>query len=624
MVTIRRFIEKLSHRFNWIVPLCIVAAAFIIRLMYLNQVSDIPTFDHPIMDEHYHVQLVEQILNNTLPQEPFFRAPLYPYTLALLFTLTGKSFYWSRFIQIIIASLLPLLIYGIGLRLFNRSIAFWSAVTAVFYPTFLYYDTSLLITSLMTVLTTLLLLLLYRCQDNPTRTVNFIMAGLLLGVAGLARPNILLFGPALFIWIWLVIKPHIGFKPAIIRFALIGFSTLFVILPTTLRNYVVSHDPVFIAWQGGFNFFLGNNRQASGWSATAPGIDQTWQGGYLQAIAIAEQAAGHRLKRSEISDFWYDKAWEEIAADPGHFVALQLRKLRLFLNGYEIPNNQDIYLVRQFAPIIKPLLFTGVVYFPFGILIPLAVLGLVLSLRKWRFYLLLYLLLGSYIISLQLFFVCARYRQPLIPVLILLAVFAIVRLIRYFRQRNYRTASVCLLLIGLVMVESNHDMLLLDPARIKAENHLLLGNAYLEQGQTVRAEKEFRKAITVDTTFAQGYNNLGMLLAKRKSYFEAISLFQKAISIDPETVESFFNLATVYLEKQDINSALEVLKQARRFHPYNDYVYLKLGLTYYEVGKIADAKEAIQQCLRLNPDNNVAREVYQQIITAEQDSLSTQ
>ena len=130
-----RLFEKLSGQSRWLTPLLIFLAAFSIRVVYLNQISEIPTFDKPIMDEQYHLELAAQINSESgLPEEPYYRAPLYPYFLATVYNLTGESVYWTRLLQILLGALLPLLLYFLGLRIFNRSVAFWSAAIAAFYP----------------------------------------------------------------------------------------------------------------------------------------------------------------------------------------------------------------------------------------------------------------------------------------------------------------------------------------------------------------------------------------------------------------------------------------------------------------------------------------------------------
>jgi len=596
----------------WLVPLFIFLAAFLVRLVYLNQIQSMPTTTYPVMDEKYHISLAEKINAGATDPEPFFRAPLYPYFLAGLFKITGSSLYWSRIVQIALGALLPLLLYLFGLILFNRTVAFWAAALAVFYPTFLYYDVSLLITFLMVLLTLLLVWQLYRTQDRP-RLMNFIISGILLGVAGLARPNILILGPVLFIWVWLVLRETQPTKKALVNYIIIGAAAFIIILPVTVRNYVVSGDPVFIAWQGGFNFYLGNNRLASGWSATVPGIDYSWEGGYQEAIVIAENNLKRTLKRSEVSDFWYDLAFDEILSDPAAFISLAFKKLRLFFNGYEIPNNQNLYFAREYAPILKPLLFDKILYFPYGLVAPLALLGLGLTFQNWRKYLLIYLVLGSYLFSLILFFVCARFRQPVMPLLLLLAVFAVYRLAEIIRKKQTKNAVLIIFILALLVWESNHDMLGLDPNQVRAEDYFMLGAAELEYGRTVEAELDFYRAIGIDSTHGASYNNLGLIYANRKNYNQALPLFRKALRYEPMNPENYFNYATTLMSLNNFNEAVAILERARQIHPLNFYVHYKLGMTYYQMNQLDQAEKSLTESLRLNPDNDHARQLLRQI-----------
>jgi predicted membrane-bound mannosyltransferase len=120
------------------ISIALFLAAFLIRFIYLNQLESMPNFDEPQMDERYHLEVANQINSGTLPDEPFFRAPLYLYFFAAVFNLTGESFYDTRLIQIILGSLLPVLILLLGVRVFNRTVAVVAAAIAVIYPTFIY------------------------------------------------------------------------------------------------------------------------------------------------------------------------------------------------------------------------------------------------------------------------------------------------------------------------------------------------------------------------------------------------------------------------------------------------------------------------------------------------------
>ena len=602
-------------------------ASFGVRLIYLTEIRSMPTFESPVMDERYHLELARQINSpEGLPKEPFFRAPLYPYFLAMIYRITGGSLFWCRFIQIALASFLPVLILLLGLMLFTRTIAYISAAIAVFYPTLIYYDASLLITFLEVLLFTLVIYQLYRCQKRPG-SVNFALAGLLIGLAGLARPNVLLVIPALIIWIWLILSKQLGWKAALVRYLTLIAVAAITISPATVRNYVVSGEFVPIAWQGGFNFYIGNNLHASGWSATVPGIDVTWQGGYRQMISIAEYAMGHKLRRSEVSDYWYRAAMREIFRDPGHFLKLILLKLRFFINGYEIPNNQHIYMANSFAPVLAIFLHDHPFFFPYGILAPLACVGLLMSLVEWRKYLLIYLASGAYVISFLLFFVCARFRQPLIPILILFAVYAIARFSQFIKKKQLIDIGIYAIIAAALLFESNHFILNLSRRRIEADSSYLIGSSYLTiykegvRGQPdkpltdplpneiIQAQYYFRQALASDSTFGLAYNDLGTIAMRRRRWDEAVNYFQKAETVDATKPEPFLNHFMVFVRTGRPAQGVPILEQAARLFPMNEEIFMDLGLAYLEIGEKEKAKTALTQCLRINPNNARARKL---------------
>ncbi|MFH2056318.1 MAG: tetratricopeptide repeat protein [bacterium] len=605
---------SLSRKKLLILLLGLFLAAFLVRFIYLNQLTSMPSFDSPVMDEGYHLKTAEQINSaDGLPDDPYFRAPLYLYFLAKILLIAGGSLYWVRMVQILIGSLLPILVFFLGRRLFDPKIALISAAIAVIYPTFLYFDNSLLITSLMVILTTLLCLQLYRTEQKPTN-LNFILSGLLLGLAALARPNVLLFGPALLIWLWLVVKSRIGLRQSLLKYALLAGATILVILPVTVRNYAVSGDFVLIAWQGGFNFYLGNNKDASGWSAGVSGIDRSWERSFQEPIAIAEKARGHALKRSEVSDYWYEKTFDDIGSDPGHFLALLGKKLRLLVNGEEIPNNQNIYMVREFVPIVKYLMFKDPLFMPYGLLLPLALAGIALTARQWRKYLLLYLLLGSYSLSLILFFVCARYRQPLIPILILFAVAAVSQLAGIFRKGKLFQGLLVIALVGLLMVDTNSSLLGGRDDYAEATDHYSLGVHLLQKQDLQGAEREFLQALDIFPDYARAYVDLGWIYRRTKSPEEALNYYNLALRADPSIWEAYLNIAEILNKMGRSEEALKVLEKARDTAPNNEFVRLELAQALYALGQQDRAEMEITEAMRINRDNPRVKRAYEMIM----------
>ncbi len=587
--------------------------ALVVRTIYLNQLTAMPTFEHPVMDEQYHLELAERINSPSgYGPEPFFRAPLYPYFFAFLYQLTHHSLYWARLVQVALGALLPLIVYLLGARFFTRPTAIAAALVAAVYPTFIYHDVTILITSLKTLMAGLIVLQLYRTERN-LRTTDFVLSGVLLGIATLARPNFAVIAPALLIWTWIIVKPRIGLKSAIVRYALLLCSMAVAVAPVTIRNFVASGEFVPVAWQGGFNFFLGNNRLATGWSATVPGLDYTWDGGYRDAITVAETRMGRPLKRSEISDFWYGQGWDEIRANPGHFLGLAAKKLRLFFTGYEIPNNEDMYVVRQFSPVMKPLMFADSIKFPHGVLAPLALIGMAFGLRMWRRFLLFYLFIGSYIASFLLFFVCARYRQPIIPFLILFALYGVQRVSEAIRRRDRRAlAAVGVALAGLTAL-CNYDRLGLDPARTAAENNFMFGNVYLDQGELDRAAGYYKEAVASDSTFAPPYANLGIVYSRIRLFDDAAKAYAKAINLEPQTIDAYYNLGAMHIGNGDLATGAAWLERALKVNPLSAPVHALLAIAYFEQHRFSDARKSAGEALRLDPSNESAGKLLREL-----------
>src|SRR5262249_32132963 len=80
------------------------------------------------------------------------------------------------------------------------------------------------------------------------------------------------------------------------------------------------------------------------------------------------------------SRFFVARVVAYAGTDPLGFAALQPKKVRLLLGGDEILRNQAIYPVRADSPVLRLLLWKipGLA-FPFGLLLPPAVLGLVVG-----------------------------------------------------------------------------------------------------------------------------------------------------------------------------------------------------------------------------------------------------
>jgi tetratricopeptide (TPR) repeat protein len=102
-----------------------------------------------------------------------------------------------------------------------------------------------------------------------------------------------------------------------------------------------------------------------------------------------------------------------------------------------------------------------------------------------------------------------------------------------------------------------------------AEAHTFLGWTYHFQGKVEDAIAECKRAIEVDPTFGNPYNDIGAYLIDLKRYDEAIPWLESAIAAPRYDPRHFphFNLGRVYSAKGMITRARQCFQDALHIEP---------------------------------------------------------
>lgn len=582
-----RQIER--HLFNPNVFLPVLA--FLIRLIYLLHIQSSPYFDSPELDAAMHDRWAQGIAHGDFwGKEAFFRAPLYYYFLGLIYYVFGHSYFVPRFIQILLGAISTWLTYRLGRRLFGQTVGVVAGVAYAICGPIIYTEAELLIPALLLPLLLLTLIQLDK-QRGAASNWGFFLAGCLLGLAALARPNVLIFIPFVWLWILWVLRGKL-------RWCLsFSIGIILLIAPVTLRNWIVGHDLVLIASQAGVNFYVGNNPKSDGYTAIVPGTPGDWEGGYRATIQIAEDAAGRKLKPSEVSRYWFQRGWSEMASDLPAWIALTWRKIRLLYSGHEIGNNEDIYFQRRWSWLLGLLMWEKIIGFPFGILLPLGFLGVALQF-DWRKNALLILFFLSYSASIVAFFVCTRYRLPLIPILTIWSGVAIVNLLRIAKERTFKAHWPAIAFFVLLLIVANQNPLAGKGIR-GFEGAYYLGNKYMEKGQYPEAVDTYREAQELNPHSAFPYYGLALIWMKQGKIAEAREELERALAEDSAFTQARNNLALILFQQGNPEAAIAQYLTVLKQDSSNVFAHRGLADVALSLGDFEQAEEHYQKANEL-------------------------
>lgn len=579
------FVRNVPVRFFLILWL----VGFALRLLYLYQIADNPFFNNLNNDPLTFDNLARQIASGQwIGSEVFFKAPFYPYFLAIIYKLFGHSYLVPRLIQLIAGSLLFIPVYWIGRHSFDEAMARLAAALTATYDMFIYFEGELLITSWVVLFNVLAVWQLYRSlQQN--RFGQWLLAGILIGLSAIARPNILLFCPFIPLWLWFASDPK-KVRPIIKSTLLLAIGCLLPVAPVTVRNYMVSHDFVLVSAQGGLAFQGGNNPAYDGVFAVPTGVNQI--GGNFweeECHRLAEVTAGRSLKPSEVSRHYFRQGWQYLTNDPRGALKLYGRKIHLLFHGYELGNNQDIYFFKQFSPVLRwnPIRF--------GWLMPLALMGIFFSFRsQWKRRSLLLVFSGVYSISILLFLISTRHRMPLVPFIILFAAGGLIHFYRWAQANDYRliiTRGIvfCLLLLGLNIP--------VYPAQSRnfAQEEFNLGSAYYRAGEFELARKHLNACLSLNPHFPRAHLNLGAIALSAGELTAARAEFETELTANPNDEMAWNNLGAVEEQAGRLEPARQNYRQAIAIRPTYREAIRNLARLEQQTGNLEEAYQVLQK-----------------------------
>lgn len=568
-----------KNSFRNVVPLLIILVVGIgIRTLNLYFFANSPIFTPFSPDEIYHHLWAQRIASgDIIPQGVFFRAPLYPYLLALFYTIFGSNFWSGRLLGLLIGAATILLGYPTTRRLAkNRTAGLISAGIFAITPVFFYFESRLLLDSFLVPIALAMLYFLLRFLDSDTISDLF-WAGLFGGLFAITRPTILVVLAVLFIYL-VVRRGRAEVKSsANLRRALIfALGAAILILPVMVWN--ISRGVfVPISSQGGINFYIGNNSKSDGVSAALPELGDAWE--YSDAARLASSATHKTLSAAGVSHFYFAKGLRFWHEHPSRAALLFAKKLYLLFHRVFIGNNGDMSFFRHWSPLL---------YIPLGmgVIAPLGLIGLLLLGKDDKAYI-LWLVLLSYSFAIALFFVNTRFSLPLYAVLVPAASLFLVKMPSLWREwsarRKFLLSGVFLILVVLLNVDflGAHNL-------SRGDYKFAMGISLISQGKFDEARSAFEQSLVENPSKRGAHLNLGIIAMKKKDISTAFSEFKMEAKVKGDVAKALSNLGVIARLKGNERSALDYGTRAIAVEGPLEEPYYNLAMSYYHFRRFRD------------------------------------
>lgn len=449
----------------------IVLLAAALRLMFFQQFRSSDFYDCPELDMRTYVRQAQVIAKDGLRGlGVIWRPPLYPALLSLSLKVADNSLLPAMVLQVLLSSLSAGLIYLIARHFASDGIALAAATMYAAHWIGIFFSALFLGTSLFIFL---LLLSLWLLVSDATRTAPLVLAGLVAGLSALVRTEVLV---CVIVWAaWITWRRHFA------RAALFVVAAIIPILPITVHNYRMTGQVIPITAIGGYNFFVGNNAHADGKTVWA-------SKDALNKLGVPED-----LPPLENQSRYMKAALGDILKNPARFAGLILKKAYYLLNAYEISSNTDIYyVISDTSPMLAVLAL-----FSFGILLPLAVVGIVFGKYSRRAAIPVFLFMIPFALVLLAFFITARFRAPLIPMLCVFATLG-VSTIWSERKKLLTSGRTMLLTFVFFLVFCNTQFFGVADPRDNQEINLRQAFAFHSRQRTESCRKMLRHVLAVD------------------------------------------------------------------------------------------------------------------------------
>lgn len=367
--------------------------------------------------QDYKIAADSILRNFTYPRQsiglPFFRPPLYPFFISLIWLVFQDSIVAVKIAQAILHGLTCWFIYKIVFEIFkNKNLGFFCSLICAVNPLLLFQTTDIQTETLHTFLIAVAVFLVTRIlyRDKLSFPLAFTL-GVVFGVAALCRPSALPIG-IIVIFTLFILKAKKDNLKMLLSTVIIAIAGLFIaILPWTFYNKATTGEWILISDAGGYTFWIGNHPQTlmlyeGNFSSPREMMDYS---NYVyndltpQKLSEWETEYGYsKLPLKERESLWQNDAIENLKNNPSLIHRLWLGKAWTFWRPFLNPQ----------AYSLKSVLVSAIFLIPLYLLAIYALVKLWLEAKHKKFVILIIIYFLSATVLHALIIAMIRHRVP--------------------------------------------------------------------------------------------------------------------------------------------------------------------------------------------------------------------
>lgn len=570
--------------------------ALVVRLLYLWDSHDNPTFLVPVLDSMSYDLSARGLVGGEGLGVIFFWQPFfYPAFLSAMYWIGGSSIVFAKIAQAVLGAVTCLLTWRLGQKLFGRGVGLAAGIIVAFFGPLVFFEGELLASGWAAFWSVALVLIFLRTAERMTVPYYFLL-GLCGALSTLTRPTFIPFLAAGCVWLGIAVWRSSRRWILLVRgaaAAAAGF--LLLVTPVAIANLQSTGHFGFLPASGGINFYIGNNPDYEETVTARPGSE------WSHVMDLPQRRGVYEPDMWVRQGVYLDEVADYIRSEPASFVAGVGEKSLQVVSSREIPRNVDLYDFRKWSFVLSVLARKiGPFGFPMGLILPFAVVGIVFGLRRIPGVLLWGL--GLYCVSIALVFVSARYRVAMAPLILCLAAAGgglVVQMILQRRWGRLSLASVCM--VATVLLATLPGPFAAERIDYGPEISYGVGRSLARRGRVAEATEHLRATIRLNPGSGDAHANLAYMLETLGRRDEALEHYEEALALNPKVVRAYEGAGRLLAAQGKYEEAIAHYRRGLELRPHHVSMRSNLAECLIAQGRNGEGMREFERALQYDP-----------------------